>query len=104
MANVVLEALAAGLPVMTTDIYGNRNLVEPGRNGILLPPADAGAVARAIDLLVENPTLLRALGNTGRGTALGRSWEKVSGQYYRSLTVAANGQPKPELAPPGYVS
>jgi glycosyltransferase involved in cell wall biosynthesis len=104
MANVILEALAAGLPIVTTDIYGNRELIDPGRNGLLVPPADSGGIARAIDLLVATPALLRVLGNGSRATALGRRWDGVAERYRQALALAAARPAAPVLTTPGRVS
>ena len=97
MPNVVLEAMAAGLPVIATDIYGNRDLVEPGRNGFLLPTANPDAIAGAIDELAANPALLRSLGSGGRVTAMGRRWEGVAEEYQDALTQAVTSQSRPPL-------
>jgi glycosyltransferase involved in cell wall biosynthesis len=92
MANVVLEALAAGLPVITTDIYANRGLVEPGRTGFLVPPADPAALAARVDLLADDPELVRTLAAAARDAALGWSWEQVANRYLQALSAAA-GRP-----------
>jgi glycosyltransferase involved in cell wall biosynthesis len=89
MANVVLEALAAGLPVITTDIYANRGLVDPGITGFLVPPADVRAIADAFDRLAEDPDLVRKLGTNSRAVALDWSWEGVSERYLHALLTAA---------------
>jgi UDP-glucose:(heptosyl)LPS alpha-1,3-glucosyltransferase len=57
--NVHLEALASGLPVVTTTAAGGAELIEPGKNGAVVPPGDAVALAGAVSaLLAERPTLL----------------------------------------------
>jgi glycosyltransferase involved in cell wall biosynthesis len=89
MPNVVLEALAAGLPVIGTDVPGTRDLVEPGRSGFLVPPGSPAAIASAIDRLVSSPDLVRLLGAHGRAAALGRRWEGVADRYRRALGSAA---------------
>ena len=55
------EALAAGLPVVCTDTLGPEEVVTNGTNGLVVPAADAGALASAIERLVSRPELLRQM-------------------------------------------
>lgn len=64
--NSVLEAMASGLPVIASAVGGLLDLIEDGRNGVLVPPGDAAALASAIDRLVAQPTLAAALGESAR--------------------------------------
>ena len=66
MPGSVLEAMAAGLPVVATDVEGTREVVEHEVSGLLVPPGDATALADAIGRLVRNPTLMRTIGAEGR--------------------------------------
>jgi glycosyltransferase involved in cell wall biosynthesis len=101
MANVVLEALAAGLPVITTDIYANRGLIDSGITGFLVPPADVGAIAAAFDRLAEDPALVRKLGGNSRARAFDWSWEGVSERYLHALLTAARPTaPRPDVRTP----
>lgn len=63
---VVLEAMASGRPVVVTDNPGIADYVEDGRTGTLVPPGDAGAMARAALELVGDPARARAMGAAGR--------------------------------------
>lgn len=45
---VILEAMAAGCPVVATEVTGTRELIDPGRTGLLVPPRDPGALATAV--------------------------------------------------------
>jgi glycosyltransferase involved in cell wall biosynthesis len=65
-SNGLLEAMATGLPVIATSVGGNAALVEEGLTGLLVPPGDPSALAKAIIRLIENPTLARDLGARGR--------------------------------------
>jgi UDP-glucose:(heptosyl)LPS alpha-1,3-glucosyltransferase len=57
--NVHLEALASGRPVVTTSAAGGAELIETGKNGAVIPPNDAGALATAVTaLLSENPAVV----------------------------------------------
>ena len=52
---VLLEAMAAGLPVAASDIVGFRQLVSHSEEGLLVPPRDPDELARALILLLRNP-------------------------------------------------
>jgi glycosyltransferase involved in cell wall biosynthesis len=58
---VIFEAFAAGLPVVATDLGGMSEFVRHGENGLLFPLGDAGALARMLRRLAEEPGLLRRL-------------------------------------------
>jgi glycosyltransferase involved in cell wall biosynthesis len=70
MPNVVLEAMAAGLPVAATTVGGVPEMVTPARTGWLAPPGDAPALAAVISRLLENPEKCRAWGRSGRERTL----------------------------------
>ena len=59
---VILEALATGKPAIVTDAGGNVEAVEDGRNGFVVPPRDATALAEAITTLHDDPQMRRAMG------------------------------------------
>ncbi|CUH64773.1 Glycosyltransferase KanE [Thalassovita gelatinovora] len=63
---VLMEAMAAGLPVVTTQIAGIPELVEQGKSGILVPPGDAPALQRAISQILSDSGKANAMGQTGR--------------------------------------
>ena len=63
---VPLEAMAAGLPVVASDIGGGAELIESGKSGLLIPPADVDALARAIDSLLADDALRRRMGEAAR--------------------------------------
>lgn len=62
---VVLEAMAAARPVVASSSGGITDLVEDGETGILVPPGDAAALARALDSLIDDPTRAGAMGRKG---------------------------------------
>jgi glycosyltransferase involved in cell wall biosynthesis len=67
LGNVVLEAWAAGLPVVALASAGPRELIEEGESGVLVPPGEApGALARAIARLAEDRALRARLAAGGR--------------------------------------
>ena len=66
LPTVLVEALAGGTPVVTTDILGLPELVRHGDTGLLVPPDDAGALAGAIAKLLDDPELAAGLAAAGR--------------------------------------
>jgi glycosyltransferase involved in cell wall biosynthesis len=66
LPNAVMEAMGAGVPVVATDISGNRDLVVPGETGYLVPVGDRAALARQANKLLDNADLARRLGEAGR--------------------------------------
>jgi glycosyltransferase involved in cell wall biosynthesis len=62
----VLEAMAAGLPVVTTDVGGNREAVIDGVTGLLVPPGDPDALAEALEKLWNDEAKRASMGKAGR--------------------------------------
>ncbi|HAA89289.1 MAG: Glycosyl transferase [Thermoanaerobacterales bacterium 50_218] len=85
-----LEALALGKPVIATRVGALPEILGDGECGILVPPADSGALARALLDLLQNPDLARRLAERGRKRVLGVfSIEKTvaaTARLYRSLS------------------
>ena len=68
MPNVLLEAMAVGVPVVSTRLTGIPELIQDGVNGLLVPPGDANALADAIAHLWTDPSLATRLADEGRAT------------------------------------
>ncbi|MCB9437104.1 MAG: glycosyltransferase family 4 protein [Anaerolineales bacterium] len=66
ISNAVLEAMACGIPVVTTDVGGMREAVTDGVEGFVVPPRDPHAIADALSKLVESPSLRKVMGKAGR--------------------------------------
>ena len=64
------EALACGLPAVATDVPGCREVVDPERNGLLVPVRDGAALAAALGRLAGDPGLRVRMGEAGRAKAL----------------------------------
>jgi glycosyltransferase involved in cell wall biosynthesis len=64
--NALLESLSAGLPVVATDVGGNREIVENGTNGLLVPPQNPEALAAAVLLLMRDSRLRQRLAGAGQ--------------------------------------
>lgn len=65
-SNAILESMAAGLPVVATDVGGNREAIVEGETGFLVPPGDSSALADRILTLLENRPLAKTMGMAGR--------------------------------------
>lgn len=62
----MLEASAAGLPLLVTDVSGTKAIVEPGRTGWVVAPGDADALATAMSQVLDHPESWAVLGQAGR--------------------------------------
>ena len=69
LPKVLLEAAACGRAVVTTDVPGCRDAIDPGVTGVLVPVRNAEALAEAIEGLINDPVRCQAMGNAGRALA-----------------------------------
>lgn len=81
MPNSVLEALACGLPVISTDVGGVPFIVTHGETALLVPPSDVAAMAQAIEDLKSNPTLHSSLSENGLAQIEQYTWPRVRRQW-----------------------
>jgi len=70
LPTVLLEAMAAGLPVMSSPVGGVEEIVDHGRAGVLVAPGDVDALARAMTALLADPSKLASLAAAGRARAV----------------------------------
>lgn len=75
--NVNLEAMASGLGVLSADVPSAASLIDPGRTGLLLPPADADAYADAAIALIRAPARLSAMRQAAAVAASHHRWDDV---------------------------
>ena len=68
--NALLEATASGLPIVTTDVPGCRDVVTHGINGLLVPVRNVPILAEALETLLSNPQLRNNMGIAGREIAV----------------------------------
>ncbi len=77
---VLLEAMAAGVPIVASDIAGYRSVVTDGQEGCLVPPGDESALASALVELLSSPERREAMGRAGHKTARRYDWGSVAGR------------------------
>jgi len=100
LSNVLIESMAAGLPVVATDVGGNPELVDNGTTGLLVPPRDANALAKAMLQLLSSPETAARMGSAGRERierrfSMGRAVHETQ-QLYTSL-LQSSGRLVPEV-------
>lgn len=81
MSNTVLEAMASGLPVITTDTGGTRELIDG--NGIIVPSEDSDAISNAVLNLINDHKLRENMGMKSREIAESMSWKNIAEKYYK---------------------
>jgi glycosyltransferase involved in cell wall biosynthesis len=87
MSNALLEAMAAGRPIVATEAGGNAECLDGGNAGLLVPPGDADALGRALERLVDAPDRGRELGR--RALARARDEYSLAKMLDRTETLYA---------------
>jgi phosphatidylinositol alpha-mannosyltransferase len=93
---VLLEAMAAGAPIVCSDIHGYKGVVHRGDQALLVPPRDHQALMKAIARLLDDPELRARMGASGRERARQFSWPNIAAKvddYYAFVIrrLAATG-------------
>jgi phosphatidylinositol alpha-mannosyltransferase len=85
---VLLEAMAAGIPIVASDIHGYKNVMQRGVQGLLVEPRNPRALAAALYKLAGDPDLRHRMGEEGRARAPEYSWDRVTERivdYYHEV-------------------
>ncbi|TMB73171.1 MAG: glycosyltransferase [Chloroflexi bacterium] len=95
-SNSLLEAMATGRPIVATRVGGTPALVEDEATGLLVPPADPAALAKAVIRLIEEPALAARLAARAQQRAraefgIDRMLERIEGLYHQALSWSAGG-------------
>jgi len=102
---VLLEAMAAGKPIVASDIHGYRSVVRRGEQGLLVPPQNPRALAGALARLLSDDGLRERMGASGRERVRQFSWENVTAKveaYYEFVIrrLATQGALPPDYRAP----
>jgi glycosyltransferase involved in cell wall biosynthesis len=85
----LIEAMWSGLPVVTTATAGMKDVVSDEQTGLLIPPADANALAAAIERLMQDAALRRALGTAAHGVATrDYTWDNAAATFASAYRAA----------------
>jgi glycosyltransferase involved in cell wall biosynthesis len=87
----VIEAMALGLAVVSTNVGGMSYLIEDGVDGILVPPNEPQAMAEAIVRLVKEPELFQVITLAARSKVDSFSWKVVKQQWEALIKAVVNG-------------
>jgi glycosyltransferase involved in cell wall biosynthesis len=79
--SVLLEAMASGMPVITTETCGMPDIIENDFNGLLLPPADAAALEGAIARLAHSEELRERLGRAAQESMTRHTWQRAARSF-----------------------
>src|SRR5262249_15208033 len=98
---VLLEALAAGCPIVTTAAGGTLDIVRPDETGLLVPPGDAPAFATAVVRVLGDPILADNLRVPARPAAAREvDWDAVAARYLDVYDTACRRRPPAGWRPP----
>jgi phosphatidylinositol alpha-mannosyltransferase len=96
---VLIEAMAAGTPVIASGIAGYSDVVTDGVDGVLVPPADPQALAEELQLLAHEPERLVAMGEAGRRSAERYAWPRVASEVKQVYDWVTESSPAPVSKP-----
>ena len=95
---VLLEAMAAGVPIVASDIHGFKNVVQRNVQALLVEPKNPRALAAALYALARDPELRHEMGEAGRAKAPEYSWPSVTARivdYYHEVRERTGVNPIP---------
>ena len=89
-----IEAMAAGLPVIASEVGGLPSFITHGVNGLLVPPRDVEALQHAVEGILLSPDGGAKLAISAQATAADHDWSKISGEYVELYLRATRGVAK----------
>jgi len=92
MALVVLEAMASGIPVITTFECGYDDIIKDGKQGFIVPVRDERTLKQRIQYFYDNPSELKRMGKNARKTAEKYPWEKYQKELIKFYEMIYNAR------------
>jgi len=92
--NVIIEAMLASKPIVSTDVDGPRSIISDNIEGLLVPPGDTADFAHALCRLIEQPELCKRLGAAGQISVQNYTPERIAPR----LIEAVSARPRPKIA------
>jgi phosphatidylinositol alpha-1,6-mannosyltransferase len=87
---VLMEAMAGGLPIVTTDVSGIASLITAGENGLLVPEGSTSGLVKALDSLITTPALRQRLIHNGYATARAHTLERQAASLMQTVAAECN--------------
>jgi glycosyltransferase involved in cell wall biosynthesis len=88
-SGALIEAMAAGLPVVATSVGAAGDLLEDGRNAIVVSPADPGALLAGACVIMDDAERRRSMAAAARETAAAYEWDRVNERFAEEILRAA---------------
>jgi phosphatidylinositol alpha-mannosyltransferase len=88
---IILEAMAAGLPIVASRIQGFEDVLQDGVHGLLVPPRDSTALAESLQRMLNDAAMRETMGRAGSQHARDYSWDEQSGKVLAYYEDVANG-------------
>ena len=92
MASVVLQAMACGLPTISTKVLGSEDLVENGKNGFLVEVGDFQAMAEKISYLSNNREIILEMGKESLKIVSGYDWKIIAKKFLNNYETIYHGK------------
>jgi phosphatidyl-myo-inositol alpha-mannosyltransferase len=96
---ILIEAMATGIPIVTTNIDGYKTVVTNGEQGLLVPPRNSSSLAKALVTVLKDEALRHQMGEKGLIRALDFRWEEISQRVvaFYEQTIKNCGKTPPDL-------
>lgn len=92
MAQVGIEAMACGLPIICTHNSGVSDLVEDGKTGFIIPCGDAKAIKEKIEWFIDNPDRIVEMGKAAQQVAKNYSWAEYEKRVVNTISLIISGE------------